>query len=335
VLLRQLVPEERDWRWVRSILAADRAEACFSVEPGRYRTVVQLPEGAFSDVDSADGALICFGNGDFGALPNDGDVYQVRSRSSRGRVGLVPAESITQVDPAWSGLILAAWNPLPASGGADAETDEQVRRRAPQAFQSEFYRAVRPEDYDAAANRLPWVQRAGTVFRWTGSWPTVFSTADPISAGQISTAQHIELIALLNRCRLAGYEAYAPRPRYVSFDLRIRLCGKPDAYRGDVRAGVERALAPARHADGSSGFFFFGNFTLGSPFERSRLEAAIQRVPGVAGVLAIDYRRRGQSTGFITLPAIVPFAPGEIFRLDNDNNHPERGSYRLDIQGSK
>lgn len=332
VLLRQIAPDVRDWSWRRTILAADRAEPCFTLEPGHYRPVAQLAEGTFSEQDGADGTLICFGNGEFGELPNDGDVFQVQSRTSRGLVGLVPAESITQVDPAWSGLILSAWNPLPATGGADPETDEQVRRRAPQAFQSEFYRAVRPEDYDTAANRLPWVQRAGTVFRWTGSWPTVFTTADPKSAGSISTGQHIELIALLNRCRLAGYEAYAPRPRYVSFDLRIRLCARPSAFRGDVFAGVDHALRPVRHADGSNGFFFFDNFTLGSPFERSRLEAAIQDVPGVAGVLSIQYRRRGQSNTFSELPAIVPFAPGEIFRLDNDNNHPERGSYRLDIQ---
>jgi hypothetical protein len=334
VRLRQLSPEPREWRWVRSILAADRAEACFTVEPGHYRPVAQLADGVFSDIDGEDGALLVFGNGEFGALPNDGDVFLVQARTSRGRVGLVPADAITQVDPAWSGLILAARNPLPAAGGADAETDEQVRRRAPYAFQSQLKRAVRPEDYDAAANRLPWVQRAGTVFRWTGSWPTVFTTADPVSAGAISDDQHIGLIALLNRVRLAGYEAYAPRPRYVSFDLVIRLCARPGAFRGDVYSGVERALRPARRADGSSGFFFFDNFTLGSPFERSRLEAALQAVPGVAGVLAIRYRRRGQSNDFLDLPPVVPFAPGEIFRLDNDNNHPERGSYRLDILGT-
>ncbi|MFP5391138.1 MAG: hypothetical protein ACLGI6_06280 [Gammaproteobacteria bacterium] len=334
VRLRQLSPEVREWRWVRTLLAADRAEACFTIEPGHYRDVARLPEGVFSELDAEDGALLAFGTGEFGAIPNDGDVFQVESRSSRGQVGLVPAEAITQVDPAWSGLILAATNPLPASGGQDAETAEQVRRRAPYAFQNLFFRAVRPEDYDAAANRLPWVQRAGTVFRWTGSWPTVFTTADPVSAGAISTAQHIELIALLNRVRLAGYEAYAPRPRYVSFDLLIRLCAKPGAFKGDVYSGVEYALRPVRHADGSSGFFFFDNFTLGSPFERSRLEAALQAVPGVSGVLSIRYRRRGQSTAYLDLPPVVPFAPGEIFRLDNDNNHPERGSYRLDILGT-
>src|SRR5262249_34727115 len=170
---------------------------------------------------------------------------------------------------------------------------------------------------------------------WTGSWPTIFTTADPKDAGAISREQHVELIALLNRYRLAGYEAYAPRPRYVSFDLRITLCAKPEAFRGDVLAGVAKALRPVRYPDGTTGFFHFDNFTLGTPFERSRLEAAIQEVPGVAGILSITYRRRGYTSTFGELPMLVPFAPGEIFRLDNNNDHPERGSYRIDVKGGK
>jgi hypothetical protein len=335
VVLRQTSPQAREWRWVRTMLDAGRAEECFTLEAGRYRAVANLEEGTVSDYDGSAGSVIRFGIGDFGEIPNDGDLYQVSYRESCGRAGVVPADSITNVDPAWAGLILSASNPFPSTGGAHAETDEQVRRRAPQAFQSIFYRAVRSEDYDAVARRLSWVQRAGTVFRWTGSWPTIFTTADPKSAGVITPQEHIELIALQNRYRLAGYEAYAPRPRYVSFDIRIRICAQPGAFRGDVYAGVESALRPMKYPDGTTGFFFFDNFTLGSPFERSRLEAVIQEVNGVAGVLSIQYRRRGYTSSFSELPSIIPLAPGEIFRLDNDNNHPERGSYRLSVEGGK
>jgi len=335
VAVARVGPQPRAWRWVRTMLDAGRAEECFTVDPARYRDVLPLPGGAFAEYDGSDGSAVRFGDGVFGELPNDGDVFEVSYRESRGLAGVVPADSITSVDPAWASTISAASNPFPSEGGADAETDEQVRRRAPQAFQSIFYRAVRPEDYDAAAARLGWVQRAGTVFRWTGSWPTVFTTADPRSAGEITRDEHVELIGLLNRYRLAGYEAYAPRPRYVSLDLRIILCARPDAFRGDVLAGVERALRPVRHPDGTAGFFHFDNFTLGTPFERSRLEAAIQDVHGVAGVLSIQYRRRGSLSGFTEMPPALPFATGEIFRLDNDANHPERGSYRVEVKGGK
>ena len=335
VILSQTSRQARDWRWVRTLLDAGRAEESFTLDAFRYRSVRHIGQDTFFDEDGTPGVTIRFGTADFGEIPNDGDTYRINYRDSLGLAGVVPADSITHVDPAWAGLIFDASNPFASTGGADAETNEQVRRRAPQAFQREVYRAVRPEDYNAAAMRLKWVQRAGTVFRWTGSWPTIFTTADPRSAGSITDAQHEQLIALLNRYRLAGYEAYAPRPRYVSFDLRIKVCAQPEAFRGDVYTGVARALRPMLYPDGSFGFFYFDNFTLGSPFERSRLEAAIQNVPGVAGVLSIQFRRRGFMAAFDELPSIVNFAPGEIFRLDNNNDHPERGSYRLDVQGGK
>ena len=61
-------------------------------------------------------------------------------------------------------------------GGLDAETPEVLRQLAPDAFKAITYRAVRPGDYAEAAERLAWVQKAGSVFRWTGSWLTAFVT---------------------------------------------------------------------------------------------------------------------------------------------------------------
>ena len=66
-------------------------------------------------------------------------------------------------------------------------------------------------------------------------------------------------------------------------------------------------LGNARRPDGSTGFFFADRFTFGTPLYRSRLEAAIQSVPGVNGVLAITYRRRGSLAVFVALP--VAFLP--------------------------
>lgn len=335
ITLTQLGTEPHEWTWVRSLFEAGRFEEKFTLDPAAWRPVANLPAGVAHDYDGSEGATIRYGDSLFGELPNDRDVFEATYRDSRGMQGNVPADTITGVDPAWAGFVTAVRNPFQANGGTDAETDEQVRRRAPQAFRAITFRAVRPEDYNAAAVRLTWAQRAGTVFRWTGSWPTIFTAADPKSAGELSRDQHVELIQLLNRYRLAGYEAYAPRPRYVSFDLRIRVCARPDAFQGDVYAGMDQALRPVRYPDGSVGFFHFDNFTLGTPFERSRLEAAIQGVGGVAGVLSIQYRRRGQSSSYVDLPPLVPFGSGEIFRLDNDPNHPERGSYALKVEGGK
>jgi hypothetical protein len=197
------------------------------------------------------------------------------------------------------------------------------------------FRAVRPEDYEAAAESLPWVQKAGTSFRWTGSWLTVFTAVDPKGTEQIALDEHLQLIELLNRRRLAGYESYAPLPRYVAIDLRITVCVLPEWLPGDVERGVLDRLGSATRPDGSTGFFFADRFTFGTPLYRSRLEAAIQAVPGVKGVLSVTYRRRGSLVVFIDLPEVLPLGTTEILRVDNDPDFPERGTIRVLPEGGR
>ena len=61
-----------------------------------------------------------------------------------GAAGNVAADSITQISPSAAAGLLAVTNPLPASGGADPESLETVRRLAPQAFRAQQFRAVIP-----------------------------------------------------------------------------------------------------------------------------------------------------------------------------------------------
>ena len=78
--------------------------------------------------------------------------------------------------------------------------------------------------------RQPWVKRAGTVFRWTGSWLTTFTTPEPVATEQIAIDDRVSLVDLLNRYRMAGTESYVPDPQYVSIDLTIELCAMADAF---------------------------------------------------------------------------------------------------------
>jgi hypothetical protein len=245
------------------------------------------------------------------------------------------ADTITRFDPSVAPQVASVTNPFAAAGGADQESNDSVRRLAPQAFRAVQYRAVRPEDYVAAAETLPWVERAGTVFRWTGSWLSVFTTADPVGSEQISTVEELGLIRLLNRRRMAGYESYAPAPHYVALDLQIHVCARPDAFRGDVKQAVLTALSSVANSDGTTGFFYPDNFTFGTPLEKSALEAAIQKSYGVAGVHDIQYRRRGVILDFIEMPDEVTVATNDILRVDNDPSRPERGSLRVYVDGGK
>ncbi|MCL2430721.1 MAG: putative baseplate assembly protein, partial [Alphaproteobacteria bacterium] len=202
-------------------------------------------------------------------------------------------------------------------------------------FRAVQYRAVRPEDYEKAAETLSWVLRAGTVFRWTGSWLTVFTTADPEGTEQIPIDEHIQLINLLNRYRLAGYESYAPSPNYVSIDLIVCVCALPTAFRSDVEAQVIAKLSTSKFPDGTTGFFYFDKFTFGTPLERSALESAIQSAFGVAGVISIEYRRRGLTPVWTCIPQVVRVSPSQILRMDNDPSRPDRGTLKVIVEGGK
>jgi hypothetical protein len=339
IILAQTLPTARSWLFTPSLVDDDAqpTDLAFTVDPVAWRAVAFSNTGAPTayDIDGDDGSTLRFGEGVFGAAPVDQDLFQVTYRVGVGAAGNVAVDTITQVAPAAAGVIIAARNPFSVTDGADAETRDHVVRMAPQAFRAVQYRAVRPEDYEAAAQALAWVQKAGTSFRWTGSWLTVFTAVDPLGSEQISLDQEIQLVELLNRRRLAGYESFAPPPAYLSLDLRIEVCAQPGWLDGDVEAGVLGRLGAATRPNDAAGFFFADRFTFGSPLYRSRLEAAIQGVPGVLGVSGITYRQRGSFAGFVDLPEAVTPSTRQILRVDNDPSWPERGTIRVIVEGGR
>jgi hypothetical protein len=326
------------WTWVRLLLDAGPFDAVATIDPVRYRAIGPMRDDGTTPLDyDGAGDTLRFGDGTFGAIPESPSTFEVVYRAGGGAIGNVAADSITRLEPGGplAGMVTAVNNPFPAAGGADEETAETVRRLAPEAFLARQFRAVRSEDYAAAAEELAWVQRAGTTFRYTGSWLTVFTAADPEAAEAMSDGELRELIDRLNRYRMAGYESYVRQPRFASLDLEIAVCARADAFAGDVEAQILRALGAASFPDGTCGFFHPDRFTFGNPLERSALEAAIQGAFGVDGVRSIDYRRRGVTAGFVAMPDRVAVALDEIIRADNDPSRPDAGSIRVDVQGGK
>ncbi|HET7504592.1 MAG TPA: hypothetical protein VFK02_26400 [Kofleriaceae bacterium] len=326
------------WTWVRLLLDAGPFDSVVTVDPVRYRALGPRRDDGTTPMDyDGAGDTLRFGDGTFGAIPESPSTFEVVYRAGGGALGNVAADSITQIAPGspLSGMVSAVNNPFPAAGGADEEAPETVRRLAPDAFAARQFRAVRAEDYAKAAEELPWVQRAGTTFRYTGSWLTVFTAADPVAAEAMTDGELRELIDRLNRYRMAGYESYVTQPRFASLDLQISVCARPDAFAGDVQEQILRALGTEQRPDGTRGFFHPDHFTFGNPLEKSALEAAIQGAAGVDGVRSIAYRRRGVTAGFVAMPDRVAVAVGEIIRADNDPSRPAAGSIRVDVQGGK
>jgi hypothetical protein len=324
------------WAYQRWLLGAAAADQVFTLTPEQYSPVLTGNGMTWSDYDGDGGTTIRFGDGTFGACPQPGTVFTVIYRVGGGAAGNVPADTIVNVAPgqAQGPVIVSCTNPFPAAGGADAETIEQVRERAPRKFGAEPLRAVRAADYAAAARSLPWVRQAGTTFRWTGSWLTAFTSADPAGTEQPTSAQLGSLTELLGQRRLAGYESYVLPPAYVSIDLRITVCGQPGSPGGDVAAAVLTALQPGRLPGGRAGFFDHSRWSFGQALESSALLAAVQACPGVAGVRQVQYRKRGAGD-WAPLPGTLTVAADQILRLDNDPSRPEAGSLQVTAEGAR
>src|SRR6185437_12495507 len=211
----------------------------FTLTPERFSVVAATGKKTWFDYDG-EGTTILFGDGVFGRTPVASTVFTVTYLAGGGDAGNVPADTVVQVDPnqPQGAFVQTVTNPFAATGGADEETPQQIRDRAPQAFQAKPLRVVRPSDYVAAAQSLPWVLQAGTSFRWTGSWLTVFTTADPHEREDLTLKELEDLSDLLNRRRLAGYESYVLAPNYASLDLQITVCAQPTAFASDVQEAV-------------------------------------------------------------------------------------------------
>jgi hypothetical protein len=331
------------WEWQNSLLDSPGFEDDFTLDHGTWRRIIGFQRIGevieHLDYASNSGFTIRFGDGEFGRIPEDGTLFQVRYRTGPGTRANLPADTIVNlrnpVDEAEADLIPvldSVTNPLAISNGVDPESAESIKQLAPEAFRAVTFRAVRPEDYAEIAERLPFVQRAGARFRWTGSWLSTFVTADPFGAFQLSQSQRTELANLMDCVRQAGREVFVLNPRFVNIDLEIRICIEPFAYAGQVRARVLEALLGRKGVRPVKGFFDPDNFTFGTPLRRSVLEAVIQEVPGVRGVEEMRIRARGITDWRVFDELTFNIHHDQIIRLENDPRFPERGSLKIGIR---
>jgi predicted phage baseplate assembly protein len=293
-----------------------------------------VQEFVHRDYASGQGTTLRFGDGDFARTPDTAAVFEAIYRLANERADNVAAGSLSdfdpvEIDPGNLNLVTSVSNAFDVTDARGAQSAAEVRQLAPEAFRAITFRAVNAEDYAEAVERLAWVQRAGARFRWTGSWLTVFATPDPKGSFTVTPVQEKELNAQLDRFRLAGREAWGRNPAFANVDLEINVCIEPSSYVGEVLSAILEVLFGRRGLHPVLGFFSPDRFTLGTPLNRSRLEAAIQSVPGVRAVETIRIRRRGWFDWREFTEASLPIGDNEILRVENRREFPERGSVRI------
>lgn len=287
-----------------------------------------------AEVEEDGGATLRFGDDEYGMRPGAGTQFLATYRVGNGARGNIGAESLAHVVTTDT-RITSVTNPLPARGGQDAESIEQVRQSAPSAFRTQE-RAVTADDYAEVAGRHAQVQRAAATVRWTGSWLTVFLTVDRLGGRQVDEEFKVELRRHLERYRLAGHDVEINGPSFVPLEIELFVCLLPGYFRSDVRAALLEVFSNRTLADGRQGLFHPDRFSFGQSVYLSRIYEAAQEVEGVRYVEVRKFTRFGSGGAFAGLEG-GRLATGrlEIARLDNNPNFPENGVLRLTLEGGR
>lgn len=290
------------------------------------------------ETDNDGRAHLRFGDGLHGTLPGAHSTFEARYRVGNGPSGNVGARALTRIVTTLGGITHVR-NPLPAGGGGDPESLEEVRQYAPQAFRTQE-RAVTEADYAEVAERYPETENAEATLRWTGSWHTVFVTVDRKRNRPIDAPFEDTLRTFLERFRLAGEDLEVDAPRFVSLDIVFTVCVKPGYLRSQVREELLRCFGNRDLPDGTRGFFHPDNLTFGQTLYLSQLIALAMGVPGVQWVDAEDvpskpnrFRRWGEPSHGEFTAGKITFGRLEIPRCDNDRDRPENGKIDFIMKG--
>jgi Baseplate J-like protein len=278
------------------------------------------------DVDDNFVGMLRFGDGALGRVVSANDVAVITYRIGNGSLGNVQRDALTVAGTGTPGSVSAIRNPLPAVGGIDPEPITDVQRDAPLDFQSVQYRAVTAADYAQATCLVPGAANAVAIFRWTGSWLTVFVSVEPLRAQVLSDSLKAAVVAQLDSYRQAGYDLEIRPPLYVAVQIELAVCVDTNYFQGDVLAAVLAALAV---------LFKPNQFTFGQSVYLSAVYAAVQNVSGVRAVRAITFKRMHEQDNGDLASGEIPMGMFGIARLDNDPDFPDNGTLTVDLDGGK
>jgi len=288
------------------------------------------------EADEEGASRLRFGDGKLGMAPPPGTRFHLRCRTGLGLQGNVGRDVLAHVetpagDPELSKRMLAGIlqvrNPLPASAGAAPETGQEVRARAPQAYQVQA-RGVTPDDWVALAQALPQVRRAAAEPGWEGAGPQDrvwvqrqqgFAEDDAFLAG---------IRAHLEPARPAGRDLRVLPPRYVGIDVGVKVQLEPHALRSAAEQALHDALGP-----GPDGVFSPTAFTFGESVWLSQVVAAAAAVAGVVWVLPVRFARWSPYGDDAAVAEELPMGAHEVARMRDDPSQPWNGSLTLELQG--
>lgn len=310
----RLLDDEESWTARPDLLASDRFSTDFVLE-----------------TENDGGAAIRFGDNVLGKRPAIGTRFDVSYRVGNGRAGNIGGDSLAHVLNAPDG-VSSVFNPLPATGGVEPESIDEVKLYAPGYFKNQE-RAVTEEDYVRIAERNPEVQKAQATLRWTGSWHTVFISIDREGGLDVDAAFQAELKDFIDPYRLTGHDLEIVAPFFVGLEILLRVRVEEGFLESTVKAELLERFSNVDLPDGTRGFFHPDNYTFGEPIYLSNVIALAMEVTGVERVDPVKFGRFGVTDDTAITAGLIPIERLEIVRLDNDPNAPENGKIDFLMEG--
>jgi hypothetical protein len=179
------------------------------------------------------------------------------------------------------------------------------------------------------------------VFRWTGSWHTVFLFVQRADGSPVDDAFRARLAAFLERYRMSRHDVQIESPRHVPLDIAFAVHVAHDYLASNVRKALLEAFSNVVLPSGARGFFHPQSWRFGQPVLLSRVVATAMAVPGVDWVNVTDsqdgaprFRRFGAPAQSELEQGAIPIGPLEIARLDNDAGRPENGRLEFFLKGA-
>jgi len=285
-------------------------------------------------LDSATGQ-VTFGDGIHGMAlpPGFRNVVALSYQVGRGSAGSVGAGQIN--NPINSvPYISGVQNPLPATGGMDAETQQQTLQKGSQELRARG-RAVAVADYEVLALRATGalVKRAGAVAGFHPSFPgtfipgvvCVFVIPPELGSGPpIPDADTLLAVSTYLSSNLApvGVEIVAAAPVYHTVSVEASVVIDPSVSRNDAVQNVislcDSYLDPITGGDDGLGWPFGGTLS-NAAFVRQLL--TVDGITAVPSLLFIVDGIRGQKCGDVSIPAnalvwpqdhnVLALGPGE------------------------
>jgi len=283
------------------------------------------------EIDNLGKAYLRFGDNQYGLRPPAGTEFSATYRVGNGVSGIVGRESLYHI-----GLndhrITKVDNPMPASGGIDPQSIDDVRQLISQTFSTQE-RGVRPEDYKEIAEREPEVERANAILRWTGSRYTTFLAVERTGGAPVDDVFRMKLRERMERFRMADTDLVIVAPVYVSLEIEMQVQIQAAYFGAKVKSALKEVFSNRRWPDGQQGIFFEDSYTFGTPVYLSDLYSAAYAIAGVQTVKITKFQRQGidSSSGFEDGALKMDWL--EIARMENSPDAPSHGVFGLTTSG--